>query len=451
MLYWPGYSGFAGSHDSKTWSVGSGAVSFVKQVLSMSFHSTRLPNGLTIIGETSASARSVAVGYFVRTGSRDETPVESGVSHFLEHMMFKGTPRRTALDVNLDFDRIGASYNAFTSDENTVYYAAILPEYLPKAVDILSDILRPSLRLEDFTTEKDVILEEIGMYEDQPGWAAGDHARRIYYANHPLGNSVLGSTESITALTRDSMQAYFDRRYAANNIVLSAAGKFEWDHLVKLVTEACSGWNSATVDRQNKTEWSGSGGLHVLTREKVQQEHVMFLCGGPPADSKLRYAADTLALAVGDDSGSRLYWGLVDPGLADSANCSYDQNEANGCVYVSYSCEPEQTEENLEVVRKILADIQRESITEDELKFAKSKIASRVVRGSERPMGRMQAIAVAWSYTGEYRDVDTEMNNYDAVTLADIRAYLDLYPIDRSTVVAFGPSKSLVGTAGKLV
>src|SRR3954464_3506515 len=205
----------------------------------MPFHSHKLANGLTIIGETSPTARSVAIGFFVRTGARDETPEESGLSHFLEHMVFKGTPRRTALDVNLDFDRIGASYNAYTSEENTVYYAAVLPEYLPKAVDILADILRPSLRVEDFTTEKEVILEEIGMYEDQPGWAAGDHARRIYYGPHPLGNSVLGAKERITALARDQMHAYFSRRYAPTNIVVSAAGNFEWTELVRLVSAAC--------------------------------------------------------------------------------------------------------------------------------------------------------------------------------------------------------------------
>src|SRR5881392_3914281 len=129
----------------------------------MPFHSHKLPNGLQLIGETSPSAKSVAVGFFVRTGARDETPPESGVSHFLEHMVFKGTPRRTALEVNRDFDRIGANYNAFTSEENTVFYAAILPEYLPKAVDVLADILRPSLRGEDFDMEKKVIIEEIKM------------------------------------------------------------------------------------------------------------------------------------------------------------------------------------------------------------------------------------------------------------------------------------------------
>src|ERR1700758_3458827 len=128
--------------------------------MSLIFHSQLLDNGLQIIAETSPSARSMALGFFVRTGSRDETPEVSGVSHFLEHMVFKGTPRRSALDVNRDFDRIGAHYNAFTSEENTVFYAAILPEYMAQAVDVLSDILRPSLRGDDFDMEKNVIIEE---------------------------------------------------------------------------------------------------------------------------------------------------------------------------------------------------------------------------------------------------------------------------------------------------
>src|SRR5438132_2755705 len=177
------------------------------------FHSHVLDNGLQIIGETSPSARSVALGFFVRTGSRDETPDVSGVSHFLEHMVFKGTPRRSALDVNRDFDRIGAHYNAFTSEENTVFYAAILPEYIPQAVDILADILRPSLRTEDFDMEKNVIIEEIGMYEDQPMFSAYDNAKRVYFAEHPLGNSILGTPDSIRALTREQMNGYFERRY----------------------------------------------------------------------------------------------------------------------------------------------------------------------------------------------------------------------------------------------
>ena len=417
----------------------------------MPFHSHKLPNGLQIIGETSPAARSVAVGFFVRTGARDETPAEAGVSHFLEHMMFKGTPSRSAEQVNLDFDRIGANNNASTSEENTVYYAAVLPEYLPKVVDVLADMLRPSLRDDDFDTEKKVILEEIKLYDDQPDSVMSDHARRIYYKTHPLGNSVLGTLESVGALTREQMHAYFSRRYAANNIVVSAAGNFDWQEFVKLVSEACGEWNTDTVGRDHRVEWAGTPGLHLLTREKVQQQYALFVCAGPPADSKLRYAADTVALAVGDYSGSRLYWELVDPGHAESADCGYAENDAAGAVFVSLTCEPENCSENIARIETILAAVQRDGITDEELQQAKNKILSRVVRRSERPMGRMMAIASMWTYTGEYRDVDAELANFDAVTQADIRAYLDKYPLDRCTVVAFGPLTELNGVEGKVV
>jgi predicted Zn-dependent peptidase len=409
----------------------------------MPFYSQVLKNGLKIIGETSPSARSVAVGFFVRTGSRDETPEVSGVSHFLEHMIFKGTPRRTALDVNRDFDRIGAHYNAFTSEENTVFHAAILPEYLPQAVDILADILRPSLRGEDFDMEKNVIIEEIGMYEDQPTWSAYDHAKKTYFADHPLGNSVLGSVESIRALTRAQMQAYFQRRYVAANITVAAAGRFEWPELVMLIENQCGGWNGEPVGRQGIRDTAGSGAFKVLAKDKVVQEHVILMASGPAADDPLRHSADTLALATGDDTGSRLYWGLVDPGLADTADCSFHEYEGAGSFYTSFSCEPGNAQENLKRVRQILSDVRRDGITEAELQQAKSKILSRVVRGSERPMGRMQAIGMAWTYLKQYRSVDDELKAFEAVTLQSIREVLDKYPVDRTTTLALGPLAEL--------
>jgi predicted Zn-dependent peptidase len=398
---------------------------------------------LQIIGETSPSARSVALGFFVRTGARDETGEVSGVTHFLEHMVFKGTPRRTALDVNRDFDRIGAHYNAFTSEENTVFYAAILPEYLPQAVDILADILRPSLRTDDFDMEKNVIIEEIGMYEDQPMWSAYDHGKRIYFAGHPLGNSILGTPDSIRALSRDQMHAYFERRYVAPNITVVAAGHYDWPRLRALVEEQCGGWSGGSIGRQQVRETTGSGAFEVLTKEKVAQEHVLLISPGPPADSPLRYSADTLALAIGDDSGSRLYWALVDPGLADSADTSFHDYEGTGSFYTSMSCDPERTQENLAVVLEVLHEVQRDGISEEELVQAKSKIGSRVVRSSERPMGRMQAIGMAWTYLHQYRTVDDDLKAFDAVSLATIRKVLDRYPLDRVTTLALGPLKKL--------
>src|SRR5437764_939577 len=200
----------------------------------MTFHQHMLANGLTILGETNPAALSVAVAFWVKTGSRDEIADISGVSHFLEHMVFKGTERRDALTVNKDFSRIGADNNAWTSEENTVFHAVVLPEFLPQVVDVLADILRPSLRNEDFDTEKKVILDEIVRYEVQPGWAAYEQARKNFYNGHPLGNSVLGSTASITALKRDQMAEYFNRRYVAPNIVPIADGTSQWPRFEQL-------------------------------------------------------------------------------------------------------------------------------------------------------------------------------------------------------------------------
>jgi predicted Zn-dependent peptidase len=413
----------------------------------MPFHSHKLPNGLQIIGETSPSARSAALGFFVRTGARDETPDVCGVTHFLEHMVFKGTPHRTALDVNRDFDRIGADYNAFTSEENTVFHAAVLPEYLPQAVDILADILRPSLRDDDFNMEKKVIIEEIGMYEDQPMWSAYDHAKRVYFADHRLGNSILGTPQSITDLKRDQMHDYFRRRYVAPNITVVAAGHFDWPGFVALVERHCGGWESGPVGRECLRETPGSGQFEVMTREKVTQEHVILMSPGPSADSPLRHSADLLGMAVGDDSGSRLYWALVDPGLADSADCSFHEYEGTGSFYTSFSGEPEQAEANLGVVLEVLRGVQQEGITEEELNQARSKVLSRVVRSSERPKGRMVALGMNWTYQHQYRSVDDELRAYEEVTLKSVREVLERYPLDRVTTLALGPLKMLEAPA----
>ncbi len=409
----------------------------------MPFHTHRLPNGLQLIGETIPSSRSVSVGFYVKTGSRDETAPESGVSHFLEHMMFKGTPRRTALDVNRDFDRIGASYNAYTSEEVTAYYAAVLPEYLPSAVDILADILRPSLRDDDFATEKNVILEEIKMYDDQPGSMAWDHAKRIYYGSHRLGNSILGTRESVSALTRDQMHDYFGRRYVTPNTLVAVAGQFDWPAFVAMLESVTKGWPTGSAARTGLAAHTGPGGVHAVTKEGTAQEHVLCLASSVPAESMLRYEATTLAIAIGDDSGSRLHWELVDPGHVESASCGVDTSQGCGLLGTSFSCDPESAGDNLGTVRRVLGEVQKANITAEELTQAKNKIASRVVRYSERPSGRMRALAGAWLYNDEFSDPDVELARYDAVSLDSLRNYLDHFPIDAMTVVGYGPVDKL--------
>ena len=175
----------------------------------------------------------------------------------------------------------------------------------------------------------------------------------------------------------------------------------------------------------------------------MTQEHVILMAAGPPADSALRYAADLLGMIVGDDSGSRLYWALVDPGLADSADCSFHEYEGTGTFYTSFSCEPERAEENLAITRGVLHAVVRDGVTEEELEQARNKMLSRVVRASERPKGRMVALGMHWTYQGEYRSMDDELKAYEAVTTKTIREVLERYPIDRASTLALGPLAAL--------
>ena len=409
----------------------------------MIFHQQQCSNGLTIIGEVIPEARSAAVGFFVRTGSRDETVEESGVSHFLEHMLFKGTKKRDAAQVNKDFDKIGANYNAFTSEENTVFYASTLPEYHQDATEILADILRPSLRSADFEMEKKVIIEEIGMYEDNPGWMVFDHARKLFFADHPLGNSVLGTTQSITDLKRDQMLDYFQRRYIASNITLVASGNFEWDKFLKKAEKLTTNWKFGMARRDHIRQTSGSAEFKLLEKKTTTQQNVVMICPGPPAASPLRYAANLFAMILGDQSGSRLYWSLVDSGLAESADCSFHEYDGAGAFYTSFSCDPKNTHKNLEIVIKQIHELIIKGITEEELEQAKSKVLSRIVRAGEKTMNRLQEVGMTWVYLRKYKSVDEDMQTYEKVNLRQMQQLIERYPLLRLTTTAMGPLAKL--------
>ena len=270
---------------------------------------TRFPTAWKSSPSATTRHYSTALGFFVNTGARDENDAVAGVSHFLEHMAFKGTPSRSADDVNREFDEMGAHYNAFTNEENTVFYAAVLPEHQDQAVDLLADILRPSLREDDFNTEKQVILEEIQMYEDQPPFGADDKCRALHYGAHPLGRSVLGTAESVGGLSAEAMLDYFRRRYSPGNIVLAGAGRIDFDALVDLAERRCGDWTPAATGRTVEPA-AARDGFQVLHKETATQQYVLQLAAGPAAEDADRYAAKLLATVLGDDSGSRLYLGI---------------------------------------------------------------------------------------------------------------------------------------------
>ncbi|MBN2477170.1 MAG: insulinase family protein [Pirellulales bacterium] len=404
----------------------------------MEFRSHTLPNGLEIVAECNGEAHSTALGFFVKTGSRDENDATAGVSHFLEHMTFKGTPTRSADDVNREFDEMGAHYNAFTNEENTVYYAAVLPEFQDHAVELLADILRPSLRDDDFDMEKQVIIEEIHMYDDQPPFGADEKCRAAYFGSHPLGRSVLGTVQSITELSVEAMRDYFARRYSPGNVALAASGRVDFDGLVAAARRYCGRWQPCADSRRIEPA-APQAVFQAIHKEIATQEYALELAEGPAAGDDDRYAAKLLATVLGDDSGSRLYWELVDPGWAEQVSLNHCEYEGAGLMMTYVSCDPEQIAENLQRILDVYRRAEAEGITAAELKTAKSKIRSRIVLSSERPRGRLFTVGADWIYRREYRSVEEDLEKVADVTLDDVTAVLSKYPLRRSTTLAIGP------------
>ena len=397
-------------------------------IMSIEVRSTTLSNGLTLLAEIDAAAHTAAAGFFVRTGARDESLQEMGVSHFLEHMMFKGSTHRSSLQVNEDFDRIGASHNAFTSGEMTCFHAHVLPERLPEAVEMLADLLRPALRQEDFDEEKGVILEEIAMYEDNPFMALYESMMERYYHGHPMGHRVLGTKASITALGRDDMERYFRDRYASDTMALAVAGRLDFDALVKQVTERCGGWSRGTPGRRHPAFQPARQDFR-LQRSNLSRAYVGMMMPSPALSDDRRYAASLTAQILGDSEGSRFYWSIVEPGLAEEATCNYEGRDGLGEYLILSACPEEAVDQ---VKAKLLEEMRRlpGSLDAAELERAKARVATEVALAGERPAGRMTRLGSLWAYGIPYASLEEEMRRIERVTVDDLRKVLADFPLE---------------------
>ncbi len=403
----------------------------------LKFHHHRLPNGLDVIAESDADAHSFAAGLYVNTGSRDEPPKINGVSHFLEHMMFKGSKRYTWEDVNRIFDEIGARYNAFTTQENTAYYANVLPEFTARVVEHLSHLLRPAIRQEDFDTEKKVILEEIAMHQDDPGYRIYDAVMREHFADHPLGMSVIGSADSIRALTREQMVDYFQHHYGPDNMVLAAAGKLDFSQLVAMAEEFCGSWKPCGIKRDHSVPVY-SPNRKIILDEKLNRQYTMALTPGPSAQDERRFAAKVLGDVIGESEGSRFYWALVDNAIAEDADFGFYPHDGCGSFYLSLTTEPKRTAKALKIARDELQRVKKD-LTDEEVERAKNKIASAIVLEGELPMGRMRSMAGNWVYTKEYRSLEQDMETLLAVSPESLRELTREFPFDPMTIATLGP------------
>ncbi|MBM4001380.1 MAG: insulinase family protein [Planctomycetes bacterium] len=415
----------------------------------MEFLRHTLANGLEVLAERNEKAYSTAIGYFVKTGARDESLDVWGVSHFLEHMVFKGTLLRSADDVNRELDAIGSHSNAYTSEEQTVYHAVVLPEYVDRTVDLLSDLMRPALRAEDLETEKQVILEEIAKYDDQPPFGAFEKAMALHFESHSLGRSVLGTRESIIALGVEPMRRFHATQYSPRNMALVATGNVDFEQLVALAERHAGGW-PAFEGRRDPTRARrvpSEARTRVVRHPLASQQYVILVSDGPAADDAARHAGRLLATILGDDTGSRMFWDLVDTGRAECAAMGSHEFQGTG-LFLSYlCCESDDASSNLDRMRTVFADAHRRGVTLDELDRVKSKICSHIVLSSERAANRLFAVGGAWLTRNEYRTVREVVDAYQRVTLDDIHALLDQFPLTRHTVCAVGPLERIPSLA----
>jgi predicted Zn-dependent peptidase len=403
----------------------------------LTFKHHQLKNGLDIVAEINPDSHSVAAGMFVKTGARDENMDVNGVSHFLEHMMFKGSEKYTWEDVNRIFDEIGARYNASTSQEMTSYYANVLPEYTEQAVEHLSHLLRPAIRESDFTTEKKVILEEIAMYLDDPGHRLYEQAMAEHFGNHPLSLSVLGSPSSIMKLTRDQMARYFADRYGPGNMVLAVTGKVDFPNFIKLAEKYCGGWPRVSAPRTTPTPLFQSK-RKKLADPKLNRQYTMGFTPGPSAQDERRFAARVLADVIGDSDGSRFYWALVDNAIAEEADFGFYPHDACGSFYLSLVNDPTRTDQCLDIAMRELQKVKTD-LNNDEVERAKNKIASSIVLQGEIPLGRMRAIGGQWIYNKEYRSLEQDMATLQAITPDSLKRLMHDFPFDPMTIVTLGP------------
>lgn len=404
------------------------------------FHQRVLPSGLTIVAECDAAAATFSAGFFVKTGARDEDSPIMGVSHFLEHMMFKGTEDISSEQLNRAFDEIGAKNNAYTTSELTCFYASSLPEHAPRSLELLARMMRPALRQSDFDTEKSVILEEIAMYKDNPFWVLFEAVTERHYSPHPLGHRVLGTAETITDLTSCQMRDYFARRYSADNTTVAIAGRIDFDKACDHIGELCGKWMpTRPAGRIAPAARYGEAPVEVrLTDEKVARGYLLGMARGPAADDERRYAAAMLSQVLGAPDNSRLHWALVESGLAEDAQSGFDAHDGAGDYYIFAAGEPSRIEEIRAVILKEIANL-AQSLTEDDLDRLRNKVRTAATVGGEKPGDRMQRLGRSWTALGRYESLDEEVDRIGRVSLDEMRAVAEQFPLTPATIGILTP------------
>lgn len=405
----------------------------------------QLGNGLRVVMEQIPTCRSVSFGIWVKTGSRNEQPASNGVSHFIEHMLFKGTDRYDAKAIAEQFDAIGGNVNAFTSKEYTCYYAKVLDEHLPIAVDVLSDMFfRSKMDDGELIKEKNVILEEISMYEDTPDDMVHDLMALAAYGEHPLAYPILGTEERLKAMDSSHLRAYMKEHYTIENTVISIAGNID-DSVIDLMEKHFGAFDVNGVTEAVTMPAFQSG--QALSQKKTEQNHICISFPGCKIGDPLQFAMVVLNNAIGGGMSSRLFQEIREKrGLAYSVY-SYHSSHADSGLFTIYAgTAPKQTKEVLDLTKEVLRDLAVNGLSEDELRKGKEQLKGSLILSLESTGSRMNRLGKNELMLGRHHTLDEMITKIEQVTMDDINAVLDLMFAEPFALAMVGASdKTIAG------
>ena len=415
----------------------------------MSVRRTVLPSGLRIVTEEVSSVRSAAIGIWVNVGSRDETPAVAGASHFLEHLLFKGTTRRTALEISSSIESVGGEMNAFTSKEYTCFYARVIDTDLPMAIDVISDLITSSvITALDVDAERKVVLEEIAMRDDDPSDLVHDLYAETYYGDTQLGRPILGTVESINTMSRKSVFNYYKKRYLPQDLVVAVAGNIKHKKVVEMVEAALSvdGFldvTGAPVIRSNSTIKKSPQKSVGLISRTTEQAHLFYGMEGVARHDDRRFAMGILASALGGGMSSRLFQEIREKrGLAYSVYAYAQQFAGSGQLGFYAGCNPAKALDVLEIIREVLADVATNGMSHEEIERAKGSVRGSLVLSQEDSGSRMSRIGKNEIVYGHVMGFNGILKAVSKVNESDIREIASTFLTKTPTLALVGPFKS---------
>ncbi|MBE4716920.1 MULTISPECIES: pitrilysin family protein [unclassified Pseudarthrobacter] len=407
-----------------------------------------LPGGVRVLTEAMPGQRSATIGFWVGVGSRDEAPGQHGSTHFLEHLLFKGTKRRTALEIASAFDEVGGESNAATAKESTCYFARVLDTDLPMAIDVIADMITGAvLDPAEMEQERDVILEEIAMDSDDPTDVAHENFVAAVLGRHPLGRPIGGTPAAIRAVARDSVWEHYRRYYRPDELVITAAGGLEHDVVCRLVVNALhtAGWSlqpdAAPVDRRStaRADITGTAGLHVVKRA-VEQANIIMGCPTIVATDERRYVMSVLNAVLGGGMSSRLFQEIREKRGLVYSTYSFASSYADAGYFGMYAgCTPSKVRQVLDLLGLELDKLAEGGISDDELRKAVGQLCGGIVLALEDTGSRMSRLGRAELVSGEYQDIDETLRQIKAVTAQEVQDLARELAAAPRTVTVVGP------------